>query len=117
MDYFTVGPTQMYPIVPATIKRALKDGVTSMSHRNEEYIALHKETVSNLKIVLSIPPTHSIFFLSSGTEAMERIIQNTVQSHSHHLVNGSFSDRFYQTAVELGKKPTKTEVTYGASFH
>ena len=116
MDYFTVGPTQMYPIVPTTVRRALKDGVTSMSHRNEEYITLHKETVSNLKIVLSIPATHSIFFLSSGTEAMERIIQNTVQSRSHHLVNGSFSERFYQTAVELGKKPTKTEATYGASF-
>ncbi|MDA1316875.1 MAG: aminotransferase class V-fold PLP-dependent enzyme [bacterium] len=116
MHYFTVGPSQLYPIVPRVIKKALSDGITSVSHRDEVYITLQKELVHNLKSLLTIPKSYSIFFLSSGTEAMERIIQNTVTSHSHHLVNGSFSDRFYQTALELGKSPTKTEVTIGESF-
>lgn len=116
MHYFTVGPSQLYPVVPSVIQSALKNGITSLSHRGAEYIAIHKEVVTNLKSLLTIPQTHSIFFLSSGTEAMERVIQNTVKKNSYHLVNGSFSERFYQTALELGKSPSKTEVDYGASF-
>lgn len=116
MHYFTVGPSQLYPIVPRVIQSALKKSITSISHRSVHYQNLHEETVNNLRSLLNIPSSHSIFFLSSGTEGMERIIQNTVKSKSHHLTNGSFSNRFYQTAVELGKSPTKVEVEYGSSF-
>lgn len=34
---------------------------------------------------------------------MERVIQNTVEKNSYHIVTGTFGDRFYHTAEELGK--------------
>lgn len=116
MIYFTVGPTQLNPIVPKAIEQAITDNVLSMSHRSPAFDSLFQETIGNLRSLVHIPSTHAIFFLSSATEAMERIVQNTVASHSYHFVNGSFAERFYKIAQELGKKPTKVEVAYGESF-
>lgn len=116
MKYFTVGPSQLYPIVPNRINKALDEGVLSLSHRSKDFDKLFKETTHHLRSLLNIPKSYSIFFLSSGTEGMERIIQNMVSQKSLHFVNGSFSDRFYQTAKELGKNPKKIEVQYGSSF-
>ncbi len=39
-----------------------------------------------------------------------------MQEESFHLVNGSFSKRFYEFAGELGKKATKLEVPFGKGF-
>jgi phosphoserine aminotransferase len=39
-----------------------------------------------------------------------------VEEKSFHLVNGSFSKRFYEIAQLVGKKPTKTEVGNGNGF-
>jgi len=116
MKYFTVGPSELYPIVPSKIKQALKDGVLSISHRARIFDELFESTTNNLRTLLSVPKKHSIFFLSSGTEGMERIIQNMTKQKSFHLVNGAFAKKFYQMALQLKKEPLKIEVEYGASF-
>lgn len=116
MKYFTVGPSQLYPIIPNRIKKALDEDVLSLSHRSKYFEKLFQETTRHLRSLLNIPKSHSIFFLSSGTEGMERVIQNMVAQNSLHFVNGAFSERFYQTAKELGKNPKKIEVPYGSSF-
>ncbi|PIZ63535.1 phosphoserine aminotransferase [Candidatus Roizmanbacteria bacterium CG_4_10_14_0_2_um_filter_39_13] len=116
MKYFTVGPSELYPIVPSKIKQALKDGVLSISHRARIFDELFESTTNNLRTLLSIPKKHSIFFLSSGTEGMERIIQNMAKQKTLHLVNGAFAKKFYQIALQLKKDPLKIEVEYGKSF-
>jgi phosphoserine aminotransferase len=103
--YFTVGPSQIYPTVVGHTHTALTDDIFSLNHRSKEFEAVYKSAVTELKKLLSIPDNYSVFFLSSGTEAMEKIIQNTVERHSFHIVTGTFGDRFYETSKELGKQP------------
>lgn len=88
----------------------------SISHRGERFQKIYAEAVSNLRSLLDIPKTYKIYFLSSGTEAMERVIQNCVVKYSFHLVNGAFSKRFYKTALELSKNAKAYEVKAGEGF-
>jgi phosphoserine aminotransferase len=104
--YFTVGPSQIYPSVKRHMLAALEEDIFSLNHRGEKFEKLYQQIESKLQQLLRIPQDYSIFFLSSGTEAMERIIQNTVKDHSYHIVTGTFGDRFYKTAQEMGKNPT-----------
>lgn len=114
--FHTVGPTQLYPDVKKYIEQALDDNIPSLSHRSQEFMDIYANTAEQLRKLLGIPESHRIFFLSSGTECMERIIQNIVEKKSFHFVNGSFSKRFYMTALELGKDSSSIEVDYGRSF-
>ncbi|HMS33157.1 MAG TPA: aminotransferase class V-fold PLP-dependent enzyme [Ignavibacteria bacterium] len=115
--YFTPGPTELYPDVRSYIEKALNDNVCSINHRSKEFMDIYKETADNLKQLMNIPDNYNIFFLSSATECMDRIIQNTVEKSSFHFVNGAFAERFYQTSVELNKDAEKTEAEYGKSFN
>lgn len=101
--YFTVGPSQVYPSVKDHTLRALDDDIFSLNHRGKQFEELYASVDTQLKELLSVPSEYSIFLLSSGTEAMERIIQNTVSEKSFHIVTGTFGDRFYKTSLELGK--------------
>lgn len=114
--FFTIGPTELFPGLEKYISGAIHEDILSVSHRGEYFSKLYKSTTENLKKLLSVPKEYEVFFLSSGTEAMERIIQNTVEKVSLHFINGSFSKRFYETAKELGKEPQKIEVESGENF-
>jgi phosphoserine aminotransferase len=69
-----------------------------------------------LRTLLNIPAGYHLYFTGSATEVWERIIQNLVAERSYHLVNGSFSKRFYEIAQQLNKRPSKTEVDPGNGF-
>jgi len=114
--YFTVGPTQLYPTVKEHINTAIREDVASISHRGKGFVDVYKQTTDNLRKLMGIPPDYHIFFLGSATEVMERIIQNTVKSHSFHLVNGAFSKKFFTIALQLGKMAEKIEVPLGRGF-
>ena len=114
--YFTVGPSQLFPTVQHHLAEAIEQQIGSISHRSGKFEEIFSSTVTNLKKLLSIPENYSIFFLSSGTEAMERTIENVVEKHSLHFVNGAFSQRFFDTAIELGKQAKKIEVPLGEGF-
>lgn len=118
MDYtfFTPGPSQLYPTVAAHVERAIKGNVCSIGHRGAAFSELYDIAVENVKKVFSVPEGFHVFFLSSATECMERVIQNCVREKSFHFVNGAFSKRFYDTAVQLKKSPEKLEVDYGLGF-
>ncbi|MBI4080824.1 MAG: alanine--glyoxylate aminotransferase family protein [Candidatus Levybacteria bacterium] len=115
--FFTPGPSQLYPTVKKHIAQALKEDIPSISHRGSVYQELSKKLKDGLRRLLDIPETHKIYFLSSGTEAMERVIENVVQTSSLHFVNGAFAERFFKAAEELKKKPQKYEVPLGEGFH
>lgn len=114
--FFTPGPTELYPEVREYIEQALDDNVCSINHRSREFMDIYKFTADNLKQLMNIPDNYNIFFLSSATECMDRIIQNTVEKRSFHFVNGAFAERFYKTSVELNKEAEKAEAEYGKSF-
>lgn len=109
--YFTVGPSQTYPSVEKYTLKALKEEVFSMNHRGKKFEEIFLHTQNNLKKLLLIPEDYYIFLISSGTESMERIMENCVEKSSIHVINGKFAERFYKTALELGKDAQKYEAT------
>lgn len=113
---FTPGPSQLFFTVQDHIRSAFREGVPSLSHRSKQFEAIFREATDGLRNLLNVPADYHIFFTGSATEIWERIIQNLTEVHSTHLVNGSFSKRFYETAVQLGKRPFKTEVQEGEGF-
>src|SRR5688572_6566674 len=113
---FTPGPSQLYFTVADHARNAFKEGIPSLSHRSKLFEQISASTTAGLRELLNIPPSYAVFFTSSATEIWERILQNLVFENSFHLVNGSFSKRFYEIAVQLGKKPAKLEVSEGQGF-
>ncbi|MBI5635374.1 aminotransferase class V-fold PLP-dependent enzyme [Candidatus Micrarchaeota archaeon] len=99
--FFTPGPSQLLPAVELEIPNAVKNGVCSISHRGKEFKEIFSNTKAQLSKLLGIPSGHKIFFLSSATEGMERIVQNTVGKNSFHFVNGGFSKKFLEVSDEL----------------
>lgn len=116
MTYFTAGPTQTYPTLHQHLLNAANHQIGSMSHRGQEFKSMFEETVTRLRLLLNLPVNHEIFFLSSATECWERIVENCVEVSSHHLVNGVFGAKFFDTAIALHKKPTQSRVPDGEGF-
>ncbi len=116
MIYFTPGPSQLYPTVKKHILNALKHDIASISHRSEAFHEIIRDINTSLKLLLSIPDEYQIFFLSSATECMERIIENCVHKKSFHFVNGAFSKRFYSVAADLKKSPLSHDANSGEGF-
>jgi phosphoserine aminotransferase len=113
---FTPGPSQLYFTVPDHARQAFKEGIPSISHRSKTFEQISKECTDGLRELLGVPSSHHIFFTGSATEIWERIIENLVAKQCLHLVNGSFSKRFYETAVQLQRKATLIEVAEGNGF-
>ncbi|NDC37281.1 MAG: alanine--glyoxylate aminotransferase family protein [Proteobacteria bacterium] len=115
MRYFTPGPTQLAPIVPALLEQALAKDICSISHRSKEFEAIFRRATEGIRTLLSLPPSHQVFFLASATEGWERIIQNCSGEHTFHVVNGVFAERFYTIAQELGRNAKAHTVPAGAA--
>ena len=114
--YFTPGPTELHPAVEKYMMQAINENVCSINHRSSEFMDIFRNTVTSLKDLLNIPEENHVFFLSSATECMDRMIQNCVEKNSLHFVNGAFAERYYKTAVELNKSAEKIEAAYGEGF-
>jgi len=114
--FFTAGPSEIFPTVPGHAKEALRKNIISLSHRSSRFKEIFCETRDGLRQLLNIPKSHQIFFLSSGTEVMERVIENCVENHSFHFINGAFSQRFFETAIDLKKSPFRHQVGWGKGF-
>lgn len=102
--YFTVGPAALYYTAEEHLKNALAEQIPSISHRSIAFQNIYRKAAGNLRELMGIPENYYIVFLGSGTEAWERILQNCVEENSCHLVNGSFSKKFAQTATSLNLK-------------
>jgi phosphoserine aminotransferase len=113
---FTPGPSQLYFTAADHARQAFKDGIPSISHRSKQFEQISKEATDGLRQLLNIPADYHIFFTGSATEIWERIIQNLVEEKSFHLINGSFSKRFFEISQQLDRKPEKLSAPEGKSF-
>lgn len=113
---FTPGPSQLYFTVEDHVRMAFREGIPSLSHRSKKFEGFYKDTIEGLRELLKLPLDYHIYFTGSATEIWERLIQNLVEEKSFHLVNGSFSKRFFEIAQLVGKKPVKIEVSNGHGF-
>lgn len=114
--YFTPGPSQLYHTYEYHLKKALNEEAGSISHRSSAFQKIYESTETALKELLEVPDGFRILFLSSATDIWERIIQNLTASQSHHFVNGAFSKRFYDFAIDLGRQSTQEVADAGQEF-
>jgi phosphoserine aminotransferase len=114
--FFTPGPAELFPTVEQHYKDAFDQQLGSISHRSQKFRDIYKHTSEQLKTLMNIPQNHGIFFTGSANEIWERILQNTVEHESFHLVNGSFSKKFYDFSSELHKYAHKFEKPFGEGF-
>lgn len=113
-QFFTPGPSALYFTCQEHIKSALRNNIGSISHRSHVFQKIYQKTIENLRILLQLPNNYHIFFTASATEIWERIIENCVNDETFHLVNGAFSERFYKTALAMGRNAHKEESLAGS---
>lgn len=114
---FTPGPSQLYFTVEDHARRAFKEYIPSLSHRSKQFEDISRSATEGLRILLGIPSDFHIVFTGSATEIWERIIQNLTEKTSHHFVNGAFSQKFYDTALQLNRKSTLSLAGLGKGFN
>ena len=113
---FAPGPSQIYHSVEGHIRHAFREGIPSISHRSKAFGNIFQSTSESLRALLNIPSDYFVFFTGSATEVWERAVQNLVSDTSFHFVNGAFSQKFYETAKQLGSHATAREVDAGSGF-
>jgi phosphoserine aminotransferase len=114
---FTPGPSQLYITTEDHARKAFKEQIPSLSHRSKQFEDISRSATEGLRTLLNIPATFSIVFTGSATEIWERVIQNLSEHTSHHLVNGAFSQKFYDTALQLNRNPTLSMAPLGKGFN
>ncbi len=114
--YFTPGPAELYPAFYGYLQTAMDEQIGSISHRSQRFRDIYKFTDEQLRTLLNIPHTHGIFFTGSASEVWERMLLNCVEHESFHLVNGSFSRKFFEYANALHKYAHVLEKPFGEGF-
>ncbi|GAB3954175.1 alanine--glyoxylate aminotransferase family protein [Spirosoma harenae] len=114
--YFTPGPAELYPTFHKHLQTAIDEQIGSISHRSKQFREIYKFTDEQLRTLLTIPSTHGIFFTGSASEVWERMLLNCVEHESYHLVNGSFSQKFYDYANALHKHAHILKKPFGEGF-
>ncbi len=103
--FFTVGPSKIYPTVPAHLKNAIKDDILSISHRGAQFKNIYASMTSGIRKLLNVPETHEIIVLSSALEAMDRVIQSMSHNNTYHILTGNFGKIWMNISSDLGKSP------------
>ncbi|MBM3272557.1 aminotransferase class V-fold PLP-dependent enzyme [Candidatus Kaiserbacteria bacterium] len=116
MHYFTVGPTEMYPRFQEFLADALERDIPSLSHRSDEFYAIMRDAREALVPLLRVPQDRAIFYAGSATEWMERAVENMSARTTLHFVSGTFSERFYAFAQEMGRDAYKVLQRADGSF-
>ncbi len=114
--YFTVGPTEIFPQIYEYIQTAREEKIFSISHRSREFSEIYRNADNYLRKLLNIPANFHIAFLSSATECMERVIENTVEKESFHIINGFFARRFREISEQCSKQTNEYKVNLHKKF-
>ncbi len=100
---FNVGPSQNGAEVANDIREALQQGVTVISHRSPRFYEYFAKARREIFSYFSLPDDWRMYFLASGSEAMESACRGLIRKRSLHFVNGNFSRRAYNFATMIGK--------------
>lgn len=114
--FFTPGPAALFPTVEAHYAEAFRQNIGSISHRSAAFRKIYQHADEQLRILFGLPKETAVLFTGSATEIWERAIMNTVEHESFHLVNGSFSKKFYDFSKELHKYAHGMHKPFGEGF-
>lgn len=103
MISFYPGPSRIHDALPRYVKDAARDGIMSINHRSEVFVALSQKTTSLLKQRLNIPKDYTVYFTSSATECWEIIAQSLLLHESYHFYNGAFGKKWFEYTSKINK--------------
>ena len=98
---FYPGPSKVHPEVLGFIQEAFSEGVVSINHRSERFEFLLKDTLQILHEQWNTPQDHTLYFISSATEAWEIVAQSLIKEKSLHLYNGAFGKKWAHYAHQI----------------
>jgi len=111
--YFTPGPSGLYYTVEQHAKKALRSGIASISHRGAEFKAIYKQVDTSLRELLQLPDNYSILFTNSATEVWDLSTESLIREKSLHIVNGAFSEKFYNVVNNSDKEALLIQSDWG----
>ncbi|MGR3810558.1 aminotransferase class V-fold PLP-dependent enzyme [Jiulongibacter sp. NS-SX5] len=114
--FFTAGPAELYPRFEEFLQEFVDLQLGSISHRSQQFKDIYQHTDEQLRELMNIPAENAIMFTGTASEIWERIILNCTELETFHLVNGSFSKKFYSYAASLGRHAHKMEKPMGEGF-
>ena len=114
--FFTPGPAALFPTVEAHYAAAFRQNIGSISHRSGAFRKIYQHTDEQLRQLFALPKETAVLFTGSATEIWERAIMNSVEHESFHLVNGSFSKKFFDFSQELHKYAHAMHKPFGEGF-
>lgn len=93
---FYPGPSAVHPQVRQYLQDAYDEGILSIQHRSERFVAISRSIQENLRGKLEIPEDYHVFYISSSTEGWH--ITNAAFGHlrGDHLYNGAFGEKWYR---------------------
>ncbi len=105
LKLFTAGPVACFPEVLEVMSLQM------LSHRSDEYRALHKDTVLRLADFLEAKESTVLLIPASGTGFMEASIRNAVTPGGKVLVTiiGAFGKRYREVVESNGRVPIVLE--------
>ncbi|MCD8538562.1 MAG: aminotransferase class V-fold PLP-dependent enzyme [Leadbetterella sp.] len=114
--YFTAGPAELYPRFEEYLREFTDKQLGSVSHRSGEFKNIYRFADEQLRLLLNIPEENAVMFTGSASEIWEKSLQSLVEFESFRLVNGSFSEKYYQYAQALQKQATAFQKAPGEGF-
>jgi predicted phosphoserine aminotransferase len=103
---FIPGPTDVHPVVLAAQNQPM------IGHRGKDFEELFARVQPQLRQVF-FTSRRVYISTSSGTGLQEAAVRNCVARKVLCCVNGSFSRRWYETAVANGKEAVRLDVEWG----
>jgi len=110
------GPSSLLPGLPEAARHFLASGQGGLNHRSAEFSALVRETEEALRRYLALPSSWRVYFVSSGTYAMELVLRNTCVRRCASLSAGAFGQRFATVARNIGRHVDEWQLPTGTSL-
>lgn len=102
MISFYPGPSKLTDHIEQYLADAVKSGILSINHRQEEFVRLVEATVLGLKEYLKVPKEYEVYFVNSATECWYIIGNSIVDDSVAHLYNGDFGKKWSDVDKNLG---------------
>ena len=106
---FIPGPTQVAPEILSEMSRP------AIGHRSAECAQLWKTARAGLRKLMRTD-AEVLILTGPASAMMEAAVRNTVHSRSLHLINGAFSQRWFDIAKSCGKNAIAVNQQWGKGF-
>lgn len=114
---FAPGPSELLPGVRQAALQAFDKGLPGWSHRSPEFVSVVSSLNSKLRQYLDLPADWSVYYVASGSQAMDLCVRNLVRERCAGVDLGAFSRRFLDIASQSGRALSRLVLQPGEGFY